>query len=306
VLTDGDISTVTSTLESETLAHFLAARGDISLDALHSLGSLPGFGRHAGAALIARGLLQQEDLWPVLRAHSEWILGHALLSEAETLHEETVPARILEEPAVFGGAAGTEIYLEAVRRVISPEQAFRLLGSAQTIVSIGRSESLLGESALGSGEQQTILDSVGKPLSFLKSKRPDLLAILLGLTYLDVLSVGGRAPEPASAKKEEIVRQSEKMDEKAFIARVMTRRALVDDGDYFSILGVQRSATGYEIDRARQDLLAEYSDLRLTARTVHLQEDLRVLRQTIDEAHLVLSDDVRRMRYREALEALPD
>jgi hypothetical protein len=118
VLTDGDISTVTSTLESETLPHFLAARGDISLDALHSLGSLPGFGRHAGAALIARGLLQQEDLWPVLLAHSEWILGHALLSEAETLHEETVPARILEEPAVFGGAAGTEIYLEAVRRVI--------------------------------------------------------------------------------------------------------------------------------------------------------------------------------------------
>lgn len=306
VLTDGDISTVTSTLESETLADFLATRGDISEQVLHSLGGLPGFGRHAGAALIARGLLQQEDLWPVLRAHSEWILGRALLSEEETLHEETVPARILEEPAVFGGAAGTEIYLEAVRRVISPEQAFQLLGSDATVISMGRHESLLGESALQPSEQQMILDAVGKPLSELKQKRPDLLAVLLGLTYLDVLSVGGRAPEAASAKKEALVRQSEKIDDEAFVARVMTRRALVEDGDYFSILGVSRAATGYEIDRARDALMVEYSDLRLTARTVHLKDDLRLLRQTIDEAHLVLRDDVRRMRYREALEALPD
>lgn len=306
VLTDGDISTVTSTLEAETLAHFLTRRGDISEEVLQSLGSLPGFGRHAGAALIARGLLQQEDLWPVLRAHSEWILGHALLSDEETLHEESVPARILEEPAVFGGAAGTEIYLEAVRRVISLEQAFNLLGSLETIVGIGRHEALLTESALEPNEQQVILDAVGKPLSYLKNRRPDLLAVFLGLTYLDVLTIGGRAPEPASAKKEALIARNEKMDEEAFVARVMTRRALVEDGDYFSILGVSRSATCYEIDRAHHELLAEYADHRLTASTVHLQEDLRMLRETIDEAHLVLRDDVRRMRYRAALEALPD
>lgn len=306
VLTDGDISTVTSTLESETLAHFLRARGDISEDVLHSLGSLPGFGRHAGAALIARGLLQQEDLWPVLRAHSEWILGRALLSDEETLHEESVPARILEEPAVFGGAAGTEIYLEAVRRVISPEQAFKLLGSSETVVGIGRHEALLTESALEPNEQQVILDAVGKPLSHLRNRRPDLLAVFLGLTYLDVLTIGGRAPEPASAKKEALVRRNEKIDEEAFVARVMTRRALVEDGDYFSILGVSRSATSYEIDRAHHELLLEYADHRLSARTVHLKEDLRLLRETIDEAHLVLRDDVRRLRYRAALEALPD
>lgn len=306
VLTDGDISTVTSTLELETLPHFLAARGDITKEVLHSLGSVPGFGRHAGAALIARGLLQQEDLWPVLRAHSEWILGRALLSDEETLHEETVPARILEEPAVFGGAAGTEIYLEAVRRVISPEQAFKLLGSGETIVSVGRHESLLGESALEPSEQQMILDAVGKPVSQLKKRHPELLAVFLGLTYLDVLSIGGQAPEPASATKQALTRRNEEIDEEAFVARVMTRRALVEDGDYFSILGVSRAATGYEIDRARDDLMAEYSDHRLTAGTVHLQEDLRLLRETIDEAHLVLRDDVRRMRYRTALEAQPD
>src|SRR5690606_32656860 len=159
VLTDGDISTVTSTLESESLGHFLASRGDISREVLQSLGSIPGFGRHAGAALIARGLLQQEDLWPILRSHAEWILGHSLLSREETQLEETVPARILEEPAVFGGAAGTEIYLEAVRRVLSHEHALKLLGSGETVLSMGRHESLLGESALDQVEQQQVLDA---------------------------------------------------------------------------------------------------------------------------------------------------
>ncbi len=306
VLMDGDISTVTSTLHDESLGYFLASRGDISRDVLQSLGGLPGFGRHAGAALIARGLLQQEDLWPVLRAHSEWILGRALLSEEEALHEESVPARILEEPAVFGGAAGTEIYLETMRRVVSPEQASSLLGDRETIIGMGRHESLLGESALDQTEQQIIVDSVGKPLSRIIQSHPELLSVVLGLTYLDVLSIGGHAPEAASAKNEELLRRSDEIDDEAFAARVVTRRALVDEGDYFSILGVPRSATGYEIDRARDDLLAEYSEHRLTARTVHLQEDIQLLRQTIDEAHLVLRDDVRRMRYRAALEALPD
>jgi hypothetical protein len=307
VLTDGDISTVTSTLESEGLAHFLAARGDISKEVLQSLGSIPGFGRHAGAALIARGLLQQEDLWPILRSHAEWILGRALLSREEAQLEETVPARILEEPAVFGGAAGTEIYLEAVRRVLGHEHALKLLGSGETVLSLGRHESLLGESALEQAEQQQILDAVGKPLSLLKAKRPDLLSVVLGLTYLGVLSTGGDAPQARpDPPPEKIQLRTKEMDDEAFATRVLTRRALVDEGDYFSILGIPRSATSYEIDRARKDLLAEYSEQRLTARTVHLQDDLRLLRQTIDEAYLVLSDEVRRLRYRAALEAFPD
>jgi hypothetical protein len=306
VLTDGDISIVTSTLRSEGLAHFLESRGDITNEVLQSLGSIPGFGRHAGAALVARGLLQQEDLWPVLRSHAEWILGKALLSEEQTLYEETVPARILEEPAVFGGAAGTEIYLEAVRRVVPGEQAYRLLGAGSMVLSVGRHESLLAESALAPSEQQTLHDVVGKPLDRVKRSHPDLLSVILGLTYLGVFSTGGEAPRPPSEKKEHLEVRSDEIDDEAFVTRVMSRRALVDDGDYFSILGITRSATSYEIDRAHHELLAEYSEQKLNPRTLHLQDDLKLLRETIDEAHLVLRDDVRRMRYRSALEDVPD
>ena len=41
-------------------------------------GKLPPFGRHAGAALVAHGYLGQDDLWPVLRAHAEWVMGRAV------------------------------------------------------------------------------------------------------------------------------------------------------------------------------------------------------------------------------------
>lgn len=302
VLTDGDISTVTSTLEGESLSHFLHARGDISKELLSTLGSIPGFGRHAGAALIARGLLQQEDLWPVLRSHAEWIMGRALVSEATTLFEKSVPARILEEPAVFGGAAGTEIYLETIRRIVPPKQAYSLLGAPEQVLSTGRHESLLGESALDQVDQQHVLEAVGKPIKHAMERRPELMPVLLALTYLGVLSTGGQAPRPAT-KNVEV--KSEEMDDEVFAARVRARRALVDDGDYFSILGISRAATSYEVERAKEQLLAEFSDGRLTARTVHLRDDLALLRETIREAHLVLVDDVRRSRYRRALEAVP-
>jgi hypothetical protein len=302
VLTDGDISTVTSTLEGESLAHFLRTRGDISEDVLATLGSVPGFGRHAGAALIARGLLQQEDLWPVLRSHAEWIMGHALVSEAVTQFEKSVPARILEEPAVFGGAAGTEIYLETIRRIVPPKQAYALLGAPEQVLSMGQHESLLGESALDQTDQQHVLEAVGKPIKAAMERRAEMMPVILALTYLDVLSTGGRAPRPAT-KNIEV--KSEEMDAEAFTARLRSRRALVDDGDYFSILGIARGATSYEVERAKEELLGEFSDQKLTARTAHLRDDLALLRETIREAHLVLVDDVRRRRYRMALEAVP-
>jgi len=303
VFADGDISTVASSIKTESLAHFLHERGDFSDEVLDSLSALPQFGRHAGAALIARGLLAQDDLWPILRAHAEWILGRSILSRAPTHLESVVPGRVLEEPAVFGGAAGTEIYVDAVRRVISPAEALSLLGGNDRIVGVGSRESLLAESALTADEQEAVYDMAEQPLEPFLRSRPELLPLLLALCQLQIFSTGGDV-RPLS-RSPLISERSREIDDEAFEARVRSRRALVDDGDYFSILGVARSATVYEIERARDELLAEYADEKLNSRTIHLSEELTLLRSTIDEAHLVLSDEVRRSRYRAALEAFP-
>lgn len=301
LLTDGDVSSAVSAIPTESLSHFLHVRGDVTESALATLSAIPAFGRHAGAALIARGLLQQEDLWPILRAHAEWILGLALVSSAPAVLEENVPQRLLDEPAVFGGAAGAEVYLEGVRRVITPEIALNNLGGNERILGRGSHETLMGETALSPHDQQAILQSIGHPLGPLMKQGAHLLPILLGLVRLGVLTAGGELVVPPG----EIQARSSEIDQQAFVARLMARRALVDDGDYFAILGVTRSATSYEVSRARDELLALYSEDQLTPRTLHLREDMELLRATIEEAHLVLYDDVRRSRYRRALEAVP-
>ncbi len=302
LLTDGDITTVISAVRNESLSHFLHARGDITKDILSTLGAIPAFGRHAGAALIARGLLQQEDLWPVLRAHAEWILTVALRSTAETVLELDVPQRLLDEPAVFGGAAGTEIYLDALRRVITPEQAFAALGRGDRVLGRGQHTALMGESALTARDQQVAWDSVGQPLEPLMRRDPKSLPLLLGLTQLGVLTAGGGG---IALEKVHTEARNAEIEDEAFTSKLMARRGLVDDGDYFALLGISRSATGYEVDRARDELLSLFSEDQLTGRTLHLRPDLELLRATIEEAHLVLRDDVRRYRYRRALEAMP-
>jgi hypothetical protein len=94
-------------------------------------------------------------------------------------------------------------------------------------------------------------------------------------------------------------------DDEAFRARVMARRALVDDGDYFSILGVPRTATGYEVSRAHQTLKRQLDPTHLSPRTADLREALDLVLSIIDEARDVLFDNIRRERYRRALEAPP-
>lgn len=302
MVTDGDIGTVISSIAHESLAHFLHARGDLSREVLSTLSSIPSFGRHAGAALIARGLLQQEDLWPVLRAHAEWTLARALSSMSLCVREENVPPRLVEEPAVFGGAAGTETYLDVMRRVVTPDQALAALGGGERILGRGAANSLLAEAALSPKDQQAVLEALGKPLLPIQKRDPRLLPILLALTQLGVLTAGGGQ---LAAPPIEVDRRSKQLDEEAFVARLLSRRALVEDGDYFAVLGVARSATTYEIDRAKDELLALYSEDRLSANTAHYRADLVMVRTCIYEAHLVLHDDVRRFRYRTALEAMP-
>src|SRR5262249_45426950 len=129
VLREGDIVTAGSAAADETLLAFLAARGGLERDVATRLaGELPPPGRPPGAALIAHGHLGQDDLWPVLRAHAEWVIGRALLEASGTCElEQEPPGRLKAEPSVFGGATGAEVLVETMRRVIQPEMALTRL-----------------------------------------------------------------------------------------------------------------------------------------------------------------------------------
>jgi hypothetical protein len=303
LLRDGDILTLTSSDEAESLVQFLVARGDLPPDSASGLRGVPRFGRHAGAALVAQGKLRQEDLWTVLRAHAEWLLGLMLSSPEALVLDPNAPQRLLEEPAVFGGAAGAEIYVEVMRRVMHHGAAFERLGSGERALGWGGHRALLAETGLPPELERAVHNALEQPLSRARDKTPQLLAVLAALTELDVLTAGGGArPTP----RPEVLREkSAEMDDEAFAASLRARRALVDEGDYFSILGVARSATRYEIDRAREHFRREFDARHLTGRNAHLADELELVLHVVDEAHLVLADDVRRERYRIALERLP-
>jgi hypothetical protein len=304
LLREGDIVTVVGELESETLVAFLVSRGDLARNVAARLqGKLPPFGRHAGAALIAHGHLGQEDLWPILRAHAEWILGRALLADEGMCALDIEPrGRLKAEPSVFGGSTGAEVVIEAVRRAIAPDVAVRRLGGPSARLADGQELQLLPECALSVDEEDAVRGARGRTVAeVLAGKAPELANVLYALAGLSVLEA--LAPSvPTTA----VTNGFDPLDAEALRQRVRLRMAVIEDGDYFALLGVPKTATGYEIRRAYLDLRRAFEPGRvLTAATADLAVDLQTVIEVLDEAYDILREPSRRDRYRRAIEAGP-
>ncbi len=307
VLREGDVVTAASGVDTESLLAFLGARGDLPRERVEALsGRLPPYGRHAGAALVAQGALGQEQLWPVLRAHAEYLMGQAMLvSSGTALLEPDPPGRLKTEPSVFGGAPGAEIFVEVVRRTIASDEAIRRCGGTSSVVAEGPRDELLRECGLGAAEFEAIQSARGQRLDALVESFPDtdIASVLYALWLLGVVemvrSVLERAPREA--------RGPDVIDEEAIRDRVRARLQLVDEGDYFALLGVPHNATGYEVRRAYLDLRRAFEPSRLlTPGLVDLAEDVRRIAGVLEEAYEILGDNARRERYRRAIDASPD
>jgi hypothetical protein len=310
LLRDGDVVTAASGLDDESLVGFLGTRGDIAPDvAEHLIGKVPAYGRHAGAALVANGHISQDQLWPVLRAHAEWILSCAVLAEkGAASFEVNPPGRLRAEPSVFGGATGSEVLIEVVRRSIPAAAALPRLGGIGARIGEGPRWELLSECALSEAEQQWLGRAKGGTLAEALAGEPadDLVPVVYALVQLGVLSIA-MAGMKTSTKKRAGPRQAfDPIDAQAVRSQVKARLNLVEEGDYFSLLGVPRSATAYEIHRAYLELRRGLEPSRvLNAATADLADDLELIIEVLDEAHDVLRDQSRRERYRRAIEDKP-
>jgi len=84
--------------------------------------------------------------------------------------------------------------------------------------------------------------------------------------------------------------------------RVMAKRAQVQDGDYFVVLGLQRDASSREVARAFERLKREFAPERFAdPLRQELSDALAEIGEVLDEAHRVLADDEVRASYRSAL-----
>jgi hypothetical protein len=305
VLSEGDVVTATSEIADETLVAFLVSRGDIDRAvAARMAGKLPPSGRHAGAALIAQGHLAQDDLWPVLRAHAEWLVGRAMASGPGTVDIEDEPnGRLKLEPGVFGGSTGAEVFVETARRVLAPQHSLVALGGPSARLDSGSRPALLSECALSDEERAAALGAAGKTVEEVcPDPSAEIVSVVRALVELDVLAVHAPAPRPKVAPRD----VPDPIDDEAVRARVRARVALVREGDYFSLLGVGRGATSYEIKRAYLDLRRSLEPSRLlTAKTADLHADVTLILEVLDEAYEILREEPRRERYRRAIEAGP-
>jgi hypothetical protein len=314
VLREGDLVAAASGGELESLVHFLAARGELSREEAPRLAAkIPPYGRHAGAALVAHGWLRQDQLWQVLRAHAEWIASAVLRLERGTAQiEPDPPGRLRGEPSVFGAATGAEIFVDLVRRAIPHEDALERLGGEASRITDGPNHGLLAECNLPPQDLDLLHRTRGGTVADLLARATDgeIVAVIHALSLLGVLEV---VPAPDFGRRRERDQESRPdvevaaLDEEAIRARIRARLELVDEGDYFAVLGVTHDATGYEIRRAFIELRRTFEPSRiLTPRLLDLSGDVRKIVIVIEEAYEILRDNARRERYRRAIDARPE
>lgn len=300
VLRDGDIVTVASTVDDETLLHMLVERGDLSADLVGDRASrLPRGGRHAAAALIAQGFLGQDDLWTVLRAHAEWTLERALREGSLKAKLTTsTPERLRAEPSVFGGATGAEVFVDVVRRTIATDRALASLGGTTAALEEGPAASLLHEAARDATEVDAVTRAIGGNVSEVLEQIEDGATLVFALVALDILRVKTTSRESVLTSKP----AEAALDATAVRERIRARLALVHDADYFALLGVCPDATSYDIRRAYAELRRDFEPSRLlTGETADLNADAHMILDVLTEAYEILRDDARRARYRRAI-----
>ncbi len=309
VFRDGDFVIAASGANTESLMAFLIERGVLGPEVAQRLGPrIPPFGRYAGAALIANGHLRQDELWPVLRAHAEWVVGRIMLMEGGGASiEREVPPRLQAEPAVFGGATGAEVLVEVARRVVLPEAAVTQLGGQSGVLTPGESHNLLSECALTDAETALVEQASGSTLGEVLNqiRDPGFTPMFAALVALRVLQVDS-GQQRRSGAQEPPPQKWDALDESAVRQRILARRALVDEGDYFSLLGVPRRATSYDVRRAYAELRRDFEPSRmLTPGCADLKDDVDLIVEVLEEAYEILRDNLRRERYRRALESVP-
>jgi hypothetical protein len=307
VFREGDFVTAASGVHAESLVAFLAGRGDLPAEVARQAHKLPPHGRRAGAALIAHGHLAQDQLWSVLRAHAEWLIGRVVrIERGNASVEDEALGRLQDEPAVFGGATGAEVLVEVVRRAVPPNEATARIGGPESTLVLGPAKSLLGECALTTTETERVQHVGGGSIHEIVDgvDDPSFASVLYALVALDILVTEAARARPKAEPDSRAFR--DELDDDALRLRILARKALVDDGDYFSVLGVPRDATGYDIRRAYTTLRREFEPSRaLTGTTADLGDVLDEIVDVLEEAYEILSDQRRRDRYRRAIEATP-
>jgi hypothetical protein len=311
-LDGGDISTVSSTCPEDALPLFLARQGRVRSDVAHRIAARPAkHPRHVAAALVAEGWLTQDELWTVLAAHASSILAAMLGLESGTMEGGPlhVPGRptggtydakslALDDDSPFGGRPGATVFVDAARRSIDPTRAVFAAGGPDARIGAVLLPALLRECGLTEREERELLvpDRTLAQLSG-PDERDALACVLAALGIFQFVVPLVPAQKVAPSSDEQLLADGRALEE-----RLALRLSMVEEGDYFSVLGVSRNANGYEVRGAYLRLKNEFSTQRLeTLGLAARRKDVEKVLFVLEEAYEVLRDESKRDRYRRAI-----
>jgi hypothetical protein len=335
-----------SNLPDDRMGEMLARQGRLSREQRAQGGAiLESTGRRIGGVLVELGALKESELvalvqrhyeeiiysafaWPeggeAVGAQGEWSLGPESLAEGETIRLD------LTAPAVI---------MEGIRRKYTASRLLRRLGSGAQVMQLlavgAATSTTLDEMALSDEERTLVrrfdgvrsLDEIRVAANVAEevpcalawalvalrlavaTRAADAALVAAPLDETPASAVNGGGTADGQAGQAVPPRDPPLEKERARVidrARVLARHALVQEGDYFELLGLTREATAHEVRRAHQALTRELSTQALDAQVVaELGAELRAIRTVLDEGARVLGDARLRRRYQSHLPVAP-
>jgi len=256
-------------------------------------------GRRMGEILVDKGFLKRRELLPAVRRHVEdiiyslfaWDTGEYRIVPGDGASLERI--RLSRHPAAM--------VLEGVRRKLDLGTLERLLGPATTVVEVAdrdKAGTVISVADLSLDERGALtgMDGSADLAHVARATGAALVTVYQlawAMTLLGVATVRRRGGDdddaPALVGETDLVIDRE---------RVRARHRLVDEADYFALLGVRRDATGFEIRRAYEAARRDFdADAFPPELRVELTIELAEIHGVLEEAFRVLRDDRLRGMY---------
>ena len=241
-------------------------------------------------AMKARGYLREIESVPLLQRATEAVA-------LEAFSEDTTQYRLSDEPPgvsvllVAVPRSTIPLLAEALRRAVPVDALLEMLGGAEAICvatdndvdlrAMGFTDKERKMLSWVDGEASVEDLTLAAGLKQEHSFRALVVAKLLGV--IEVKPAEKQAP--AVSGDLDVRRLDAKYDE-------------VQDADYFSILGLTRTASGDDVQRAFRRLSEEFDPIKYTGHPdASLQQRAQVVSTLIEEAARALEDERRRAEY---------
>ena len=293
------------------LGALLARAGKITDEqAEHSYRRALDTGKRVGEILVDLGFLMRRELLPAVRLQLEeivyslfaWDQGEYTVTPGEPSPGERI--RLSTHPAAM--------VLEGVRRKYSREVLMDIVGPAERVLDVfdpAQRDTMMGVADLSPAERDIMLAFDGeRTLADIAERSGRGRFMVYQLAYGLIAFGAARLRRPGDAADADVDAGAwsggsvEDGDGEADLGidrqRIQAKHALVDEADYFAILGVRRDATGFEIQRAYEATCRDYAPAEVSpALRQELERELAEIRAVVDEAYQVLCDDGLRSSY---------